>query len=419
MVPRERIKIAIEHKQPDKLPIDFGSTTMTGIHVSIVYKLRQYYGLDDPGTPVKVTEPYQMLGEIEDDLKEKIGIDATLLDGGYTFFSYKQSNWKEWKLDDGTPVLVPGLFNTEKNDDGSVYQYPYGDKSYPPSAKMPAKGFFFDSIIRQKPIIEEELDPKDNVQEYTLLSDRDMESLKETALKLRRNKNYSINASVAASGFGDIAWVPGPGLKDPKGIRDIEEWYISTFTRKDYVKDVFRRQAEIALENYRKVNSVIGDLIDIVMITGTDFGMQGGLFISIDSYRELFKPFHKQINNWIHDSTGWKTFIHSCGGVYDLIPDFIEAGFDILNPVQISAKGMDPVELKKEFGDYLTFWGGGVDTQKTLPLGTPDEIKDEVRELIENFSAGGGFVYSTVHNIQSNVPFENVIAMIEAVQEYR
>ena len=419
MVPRERIKIAIEHKQPDKLPVDFGSSAMTGIHVSIVYKLRQYYGLDNPGTPVKVTEPYQMLGEMEDDLKEKIGVDVTLLDGGSTFFGYKKDNWKEWKLNDGTPVLVPGLFNTERNDDGSIYQYPHGDKSYPPSAKMPAKGFFFDSIIRQKPIIEDELDPNDNIQEYTLLSDYDLQYLKETALELRRNKNFAINASVAGSGFGDIAWVPGPGLKDPKGIRDIEEWYISTFTRKDYVKDVFKKQAEIALENYKRVNSVIGDLIDIVMITGTDFGMQEGLFISIDSYRELFKPFHKQINKWIHDNTDWKTFIHTCGSVYDLIPDLIEAGFDILNPVQISAKGMDPVKLKKEFGDYLTFWGGGVDTQKTLPLGTPDEVKDEVRRLIENFSARGGFVYSSVHNVQPNVPFENVLAMIEAVQEYR
>jgi hypothetical protein len=419
MDPRERIKLATSHRDPDKLPVDFGSSVITGIHVSIVYKLRQYFGLDDPNTPVKVTEPYQMLGEIKDDLKEKIGIDATLLDGKDTFFGISKENWKEWKLFDGTPVLVPGLFNTEKNDDGSIYQYPRGDKNYPPSAKMPAKGFFFDAIIRQKPIVEEELDPKDNTEEFTLIKDKDLEYLKKTAIELRKNNNYAINAGVASSGFGDIAWIPGPFLKEPKGIRDIEEWYISTFTRKDYVKEIFSRQCEIALENYRKVNEVLGQMIDIVMVTGTDFGTQTGTFVSLDTYRELYKPFHKKINDWIHNNTDWKCFIHTDGAIYGLIPDFIDAGFEILNPIQISAKGVDPVKLKKEYGDYLTFWGAGVDTQKTLPLGNTDDVKNEVRRLIETFSPGGGFVFSGIHNIQANVPFENVLAIIEVLKEYR
>ncbi len=419
MEPRERIKAATGHKEPDILPVDFGSTVISGIHVSIVHKLRQHYGLDDPGTPVKVTDPYQMLGEIKDDLKDKIGIDAALLEGKDTFFGYKRENWKEWKLHDGTPVLVPGLFNTEKNTDGSIYQYPRGDKNCPPSAKMPARGFFFDSIIRQKPIVEEELDPSDNIEEFTLLGQSDIKYLKETAIKLRKNKNYAVNASGWSSGFGDIAFVPGPGLKDPKGIRDIEEWYISTFARKDYVREVFTRQAEISLENYRKINKELGQYIDIAMITGTDFGTQTTTFASLDTYRELYKPFHKKINSWIHENTDWKCFIHTDGAIFDMIADFIDAGFEILNPVQISAKGMDPVRLKKEYGDYITFWGAGIDTQKTLPLGTPSEVRDQVRKLIEIFSPGGGFVFSGIHNIQANVPFENVLAMIEAMQEYR
>ena len=162
---RERIKCTLAHRQPNKLPVDLGSSHTTGIHITNVYRLRQYYNLDKPGTPVKVIEPYQMLGEIADDLKDAMGVDVAILEGKGTFFGYSKKDWKEWKLNDGTPVLVPGLFNTEENEDGSVYQYAKGDKSYPPSAKMPAKGFFFDSIERQKKIIEEELNPEDNLEE--------------------------------------------------------------------------------------------------------------------------------------------------------------------------------------------------------------------------------------------------------------
>ncbi len=224
---------------------------------------------------------------------------------------------------------------------------------------------------------------------------------------------------IASSSFGDIAIVPGPMLKNPKGIRDIEEWYVSTHIRKDYVKKVFEGQLEIALENYKKVNDAIGEMIDIAFVSGADFGMQQGSFISKEAYCELFKPFHKKVNDWIHQNTSWKTFIHSCGGIYDLIPDLIDAGFDIFNPVQISAKGMDPNKLKREFGKDIVFWGGGVDTQKTLAIGKSLEVREQVKEMIEIFSPGGGFVFNTVHNIQANVPIENLLAMIDIVKKYR
>jgi len=418
MISRERIKCTLDHKQPDKLPVDFGSSPTTGIHVSVVYRLRQHYGLDKPGTPVKVIEPYQMLGDVADDLKDAMGVDVTILEGKGTFFGYNKENWKEWKLIDGTPVMIPGLFNIEKNSDGSVSQYAEGDKSYPPSAKMPSKGFFFDSIERQKKIVEEELDPEDNLEEYKLISKKDLDYLKNKADNIYNNTQYAIMGVIGSSGFGDIAFVPGPMLKDPKGIRGVEEWYVSTYTRRDYVKKVFSGQFDIAIENYKRIYEAIGNTIDTVYISGTDFGMQQGLFISRDNYRELFKPLHKKVNSWIHDNTEWKTFIHSCGSVYKLIPDFIDAGFDVLNPVQISAKDMDPVRLKKEFGKDIVFWGGGVDTQKILPFGTPKEVREEVKRLIDIFGDGGGFVFNTVHNVQANVPFENIVAMLEVIREY-
>ncbi|MDW8070854.1 MAG: uroporphyrinogen decarboxylase family protein, partial [Anaerolineae bacterium] len=153
-------------------------------------------------------------------------------------------------------------------------------------------------------------------------------------------------------------------------------------------------------------------------VTGTDFGAQNGPFISPQVYRELYAPFHRQVNDWVHRHTAWKTFIHSCGAVEPLIEDFIAVGFDILNPVQTSAAGMDPPLLKQRYGDRIVFWGGGVDTQRTLPFGSPDEVRKQVRERIRIFGKGGGFVFNTVHNVQGNVPVENLLAMYEAVREY-
>jgi uroporphyrinogen-III decarboxylase len=219
--------------------------------------------------------------------------------------------------------------------------------------------------------------------------------------------------------FGDIALVPATQLKDPKGIRDVAEWYMSTVSRRDYVYAVFERQCEIALTNLARIYSAVGNRVTIVFLTGADFGTQTGPFISPKAYRDLYQPFHKEINNWIHQHTTWKTFMHSCGSILKLIPDFIESGFDILNPVQTSAANMDPVQLKDNFGDRVVFWGGGIDTQKVLPFGTPAEIRKQVKERMEIFGRGGGFVFNSIHNVQTGIPEENLVALIEAVKEFR
>jgi len=416
---RERINTTLNHKTPDKLPVDFGGTTTTGIHVSVVYKIRQYYGLDEPGTPVKVIEPYQMLGEVKDDLKDIIGIDVISASGPNNFFGFKNEGWKPWQLWDGTPVLVPEKFNIEINENGSVYQYAQGDKNYPPCAVMPNKGYFFDSLNRQKPFNEKDLDPIDNTEEFKYLGDDDLEYIKQDTERKYSNSSYAIVGTLVSSGFGDIALVPGPSLKDPKGIRDVTEWYISTMTRKEYIKKVFEKQCEIAIENYKKIFTAIGNKLSAVFVSGTDFGTQDRLFSSIENYRELFKPYHIKINTWIHENTDWKTFIHSCGAIKELLPDLIDAGFDIVNPVQISAAGMEPATLKRQFGKYITFWGGGVDTQKTLAIGDEKDVKEQVKQMIEIFNKDGGYVFSTVHNIQANVPINNVIAMFDVIKQYR
>ncbi len=194
---------------------------------------------------------------------------------------------------------------------------------------------------------------------------------------------------------------------------------MSTVTRRDYVWQVFEKQCEIGLENLKRIHERVGERLSVLFVTGTDFGAQNGPFISPRSYRDLYQPFHKEINTWVHENTTWKTFIHSCGSVIKLYPDFIDAGFDILNPVQTSAVGMDPEILAGEFGELATFWGGGVDTQKTLPFGTPEEIRQEVRQRMKIFGPGGGFVFNPIHNVQSGVPIENLLTLYEAVNEFR
>jgi hypothetical protein len=415
---RERVQLALNHQEPDRLPLDLGGSVVTGMQVSSVYKLRQALKLDPPGMPVKVIEPYQMLGEIKPDLIEALGVDVVSLASTKTLFGFRNEGWKPWTIFDGTPVLVPEGFNTEPEPDGDILMYPEGDRSAPPSGRMPKGGFYFDTIIRQPPIDESKLNPEDNLEEFSPISDTDLAYFQREAERLYAETDKAILANFGGTGFGDIALVPAPWLKYPKGIRDVAEWYMSTVTRRDYVYRVFERQCEIALANLERLYQAVGDRATAVFVTGTDFGMQIGTFISPRTYRELYQPFHKQLNDWIHQHTPWKTFIHSCGSVAALIPDFIEAGFDILNPVQTSAADMGPRQLKERFGDRITFWGGGVDTQRTLPFGTPEQVRAEVRERLRIFGPGGGFVFNTIHNVQARVPVENLLALYETVREY-
>ncbi|MGC9347238.1 MAG: uroporphyrinogen decarboxylase family protein [Anaerolineae bacterium] len=417
MSSRERVMTTLAHEEPDRVPIDLGGSAVTGMHVSVVYELRQALELDPPGTPVKVVEPYQMLGKIAPDLMDALGIDVAGLTSSRTMFGFENAGWRPWTTFDGTPVLVPEGFNTEPEPSGDLLMYPEGDKSVPASGRMPADGWYFDSTVRQPPIDDENLDVEENLEEFGPISDEDLAYYQREAERLYTETDKAILGNFGGTGFGDIALVPAPQLKHPKGIRDVEEWYISTVTRRDYVKSIFEHQCEIGIENLARIYEVVGDRVAAVLVTGTDFGTQRGPFISLKAYRELYQPFHTRVNEWIHENTNWQSFIHSCGSVWKLIPAFIEAGFDILNPVQCSAADMDPERLKATFGDQVTFWGGGVDTQKTLPFGTPEEVREEVAERVRIFGTGGGFVFNTIHNVQPMSPVENVLAMYKTVRE--
>ena len=416
MTSRERVARALEHEEPDRVPLDLGASAVTGMHVNSVYALRQALGLDTPGTPVKVVEPYQMLGEIAPDLLEALGVDVVGLGMPNTLFGFQNKDWQPWTTFQGTPVLVPGAFNTEPEPSGDVLMYPEGDRAAPPSGRMPKDGWYFDTIVRQPPVDDAHLDVEDNLQEFGPISEAELGHLRTEAQCIDPHK--AVLASFGGTAFGDIALVPAPWLKHPRGIRDVAEWYTSTIARFDYIYEVFERQCAIALKNFERIYDAVGNRPTAVFITGTDFGTQRGPFISVDAYRRLFKPFHKAVNDWVHQHTPWKTFIHSCGSVEAFLEDFIDAGFDVLNPVQCSAADMAPETLKERYGDRIAFWGGGVDTQQTLPFGTADEVRAEVRERIRIFGRGGGFVFNTIHNVQSSTPAENLVALYETVREH-
>ncbi|PHV69314.1 methyltransferase [Sporanaerobium hydrogeniformans] len=410
---KARVQRALEH-QAGPVPFDMGAFPTTGIHVSVLEKLRDYYGLEKK--LITVLDPYQMLGYVDDDLREAIGIDTTILWNQYTMYGFKNENFKEWVTPWGQKVLVAEKFVTSE-DKANVYIYAEGDKNYSPAAKMPKSGFFFDSIIRQREIDDDNLKAEDNLEEFGELSEEDIAYYKKMGEQLK-DSPYYVGANLGGTAIGDIACVPGPMLKDPKGIRDVEEWYVSTAMRQDYLHEIFDKQVDIALKNLERIYKTCGEVIDIAYVCGNDFGTQNGPFCSTDTFRELYAPYYKRINSWIHHNTHWKTFKHTCGSIMPLIPDLIDAGFDVINPVQWTAKNMEPQRLKSEFGKDVVFWGAGINTQKTLPFGSPEEVRKEVLEICEIFSKDGGFVFNTIHNIQALTPTQNLVAMIEAVREF-
>jgi len=399
---RERVTLALNHKEPDRVPLDLGGSVVTGMQISSVYLLRQALGLDKPGTPVKLVEPYQMLGEIKTDLLEALGVDVVPLESTRTFFGFHKEGWKPWMLHDGTPMLVPGGFNTEPEPNGDILQYPEGDKTAPPSGRMPAGGYYFDTIVRQPPIDDDNLNVEDNLEEFGPITDEELDYFRREADRLYNETDKAILANLLwRNGLRRYRTCPCPldeiSERHPRYRRMVCEHYHPPRLRVCHLRTPVRNRFRESRQDIRGCGQqgVCRIHQSAVFTTGTDFGSQNGPFISPKAYRDLYKPFHKIVNDWIHENTEWKSMIHSCGSIYRLLPDFIEAGFDILNPVQTGAAEMDPRRLKEEFGDQIVFWGGGVDTQKTLPFGTPDEVREEVHERLRIFGPGGGFVFNT------------------------
>ena len=417
MKARERVQQTLNHQEPKKLAVDFGATLTTGITAPLVFKLRKAFGLKEK--PIRIIDIFQMLGEIDEELCEKLDVDCAQILGRNSAFGFRNENWKEWTMFDGTPVLVPEKFNTRVEPCGGIFQYPEGDTNCAPSGYMPKDGYYFDPIVRQNHFDEDNPSLDDNLEEFVRISDEELEYISRETSRLYKNTDLSIVGMLGGTGLGDIARVPAVFMKDPKGIRSFEDWYISLATRQDFLKELYDRQTDIALENIKLYDQAVGNMIDTIFLCGTDLGTQSGQFCSAEAHNDVYVPYYKKMTNWIRDNTNWKIFKHSCGSIMPLIDGYIEAGFDIINPVQITAANMEPQTLKDRFGSKITFWGGGVNTQNTLAFGTPEEVYNDTCKNINIFRKDGGFVFNTIHNVQANVPVKNFLAMMDAVKDNR
>lgn len=414
MTSKERVKASFAHKQPDKMAVDFGGFSCSQANVLVVDALREYYGLSKE--PVKVLDMSTMTGIMDPDLKDILGSDVQLMDPKYDSFGHRNDNWKEWTYH-GKTVLIPGNCTIDDDGNGGYYVYPMGDSSVAASGHMPSGGFYFDNIMRGAEFDEDEANPEDQIEECQIITDEDLSYYR----NIVDNYKESDRAFVISPGYyalGDAANIPGPNVKEPKGIRSLEEWYITPLLYPDYVHEAFAAEAERAVKSFERIYDVLGNDIDVMYICGTDFGTQRGPFVNPEVFKEFYLPYYKKMNDWIHEHTEWKTLKHTCGGIFPILPLLIESGFDSVNPVQCSAAGMDPQSLKDTYGKDILFWGGGVDTQKVLPFGTPEEVKEQVKQRCEIFSKDGGFIFNTIHIIQANTPVENIAAMIDAVKEF-
>ena len=413
---RERVLAALNHQEPDQVPVDLGGAVTTGIQASALDRLRKALGLKH--RTVKVYEPMMMLGLVEEDVRQAIGGDVVGLNAPGTLLGYTNNDWKPWQLPDGTEVLMGGGFECTRGADGTIYAYPQGNTDVPPSAAMPADGFYFDNIARQGDLSNHDFDArKDYADQYLVFSDEDCLHYQTESKRLYSNTDAAVFGNFFLGGVGDIFHIPGAWLEHPKGVRDYSEWIMVHHDHPEYVREFFDMQSEITLKNLELYRQAVGDRLAVIAVSGTDFGAQNGPFISPDCYRELYKPYHTVFNDWVHKNTNWKVFFHTCGSIVDFLDDFVDSGVDVINPVQFSAAGMDLKTLKSKYGDKLVFWGGGVNPQTTMPFGTPAEVEQETRRNVEILSPGGGFVCAAIHNIQGPTPVENILAFFRSIND--
>jgi uroporphyrinogen decarboxylase len=376
---RERLLKTLDHKEPDRIPVDLGGSIVTSITKNAFIGLKKYLGLEVG--EVRIYDYVQQLPYMDEALLKKLNIDVRMVATHYAI-SENQEIYEE---------------------DSYYYFYDrWGSK-----LRMPKKkGHYFDWV--DFPIKEINMDALDSYKWPELDSKEYILRLKERAKDLFNNTDYGL---VGTSIFG------GGVLEQPARIMRMESFLSSLIDNVKFADKVMDKIKELYIENCLRYLEEIGNYIQ-VFVYWNDIATQSSLLISPDMFRKFVKPRDKEIIDAIKSKTKAKIFYHSCGAVKDLIPDLIDIGVDILNPVQVSAKGMDTEFLKKEFGKYITFWGGGCDTQRILPYGTPEDVKEEVKKRINHLAPGGGFVFNTVHNIQDDVSPQNIMSMFEALEEY-
>jgi len=411
MKSRERVKMLINHKQVDRVPIDLGSMRSTGIATIAYNNLRKKLGITKG--LAKMYDFIQQLAYPEKEIRDLFHVDV--IDAGQAFLN-NDSEWRKWTLNDGSKCLIPKYLNVEIDKEGTVLLKNNDNFIL---GKKPKSSLYVDQsywVYKDLPKIPNTFNDKDLVKQLwaipsppwylNIFNDNDYKLFINNIKKLHDETDYAIMLSVGCNLF-----------ETGNFLRGMENFLSDIYLDKNGTKRLIDKLVEGNMKFLDRVLKGVGEYVDLLQF-GDDLGLQNGPFMSPDVFKEIFKPRYKKMWDFVHNNTDCKIFLHSCGSVYELLPHLIDAGVDVLNPVQTTTVNMEPERLKKEFGKYITFWGGGCNTRDVLPNKTPIEVKEDVKSRIEIFSKDGGFVFNQTHNILADIKPENVIAMLEAAYEY-
>lgn len=397
MTSRERIEAALAHREPDRIPVDLGASESTGIHGIAYNRLKAHLGLH--GGRAQVYDLSQMIAKVEAEVLDHVGADAVPL-------LIEPRQWKPWTLQDGSACEVPAGADLRRTPAGGAELLAYDGTVV---AISPANSFYFDTCYHA---LEKATSPADietglahlRSFDWPSFNDEDYGDLARRAKALHETSDRALvgNLWVHVFAAGQI-------------LRGFENFMMDLLADKALAHALMGRLVDEYAERVRRYVEAVGPYCSVIQVND-DLGTQTGLQLSLATYREMIKPYHARLWGQIKHLSGKPLLLHSCGAIYDVIPDLIEIGVDAINPVQVAATNMDSAKLKREFGRDLAFWGGGCDTQAVLERGTPQQVRDEVRRRRDDFSPGGGFVFCQVHNIQPRVPVGNIMAMYEAVR---
>ena len=396
MTHRDRIRAAFAHREPDRVPVDLGGTESSGITGIAYHRLKSHLGIRE-GT-VRVFDLMQQIVKVEPSILRLVGADAVPL-------LIEPTEWKPSTLPDGTPCEIPEKALMQSLPDGGTEILA---RNGTPVLRKPAGGYYFDSVYHPLGSAREvkEIDAATDVFEsmdWPSWNDENFSDIANKAKKIHCETGYAV--------VGNL-WVHL--LAAGQDLRGYENFMVDLLIDKPIARRILERQLDSYIPRIERYIEAVGDNVDVIQVND-DLGTQNGPMMNPSLYREMIKPYHRRLWELIKQKSGKPLLLHSCGSVYGLIPDIIECGIDALNPVQVSARDMEPARLKREFGKDLVFWGGGCDTQEVLPHGTPQQVKDEVKRKVDELAPGGGFVFCQVHNIQPDVPPENIAAMYEAL----
>ena len=395
---RERVLKTIRHEEPDRLPIDLGGMASTGIMAIAYARLKEHLGITSG--EIRVFDMGQQLAEVEPEILSRFGVDVVSL--GNSLGEFPPEYWKPWRLPNGVACQIPASVDLRPDEENGGWQI-WEDSI--PMQRMSASSLYFSETIHP-------LAGMTTVEELQsvprpIISDEELKFFEMRAKALYENTDFAIMAN-----FG------GNILETGNSLRGFTRFMMDLGRGGTFLEELIGGIVETQLKNLTLFLEAVSNYVQIIKF-GDDLGMQDRTIMSRSMYQKYLMPGHQKLFEYVHQNSNCSVFLHSCGSIYPLIPDLIAAGVDILNPVQTSAKNMDPKRLKEEFGNQITFWGGGCDTQHVLPFAAPEEVARHVREQIEIFAPGGGYVFNPIHNIQADITPENIVAMFDTAREFR